>query len=262
MAQPFKLRVNTLLNRLGDRDTFSLAAAELESVSQSLEPSTLPTFISCILATNSSDKPGVRRHCVKLISILASIYPQSLPSFLPKIISHLLRRLRDSDSTIRSACVDAVSALSANLIRCNFSASFLKPLSEALFKEQETNAQIGAALCFAAAIDGAPDPDPVRLGRMVPRLEKLVKLDGFKAKAAVLVVIGSVIGSGGLSDSGPGSMRGLVGCLMGFLSSSDWASRKAAAEALERLGMVERDSLGEYKSDCLKVFEARRFDKV
>ncbi|TYJ42485.1 hypothetical protein E1A91_A03G093100v1 [Gossypium mustelinum] len=262
MAQPFKLKVNTLLNKLGDRDTFSLAAAELDSIARNLDATSLPTFISCILAVDSSDKSGVRKQCVKLISVLAVSYPNSLPHFLPKILSSLLRRLRDPNSVVRSACVDAVSALSVNLTKCNFSSSFLKPLSDALFTEQEPNAQIGAALCLAAAIDGSPDPDPVRLGKMLTKLEKLVKVEGYKAKAAVLVVIGSVIGSGGASNLGDEMMKALVGCLIGFLSSHDWAARKGAAEALGRLAVVERDSLAELKAGCMKVFEARRFDKV
>ncbi|XP_022775442.1 TORTIFOLIA1-like protein 3 [Durio zibethinus] len=261
MAQSFKLKVNTLLNKLGDRDTFSLAAAELESISRNLDATLLPTFLSSILSVDSSDKIGIRKQCVKLISVLAVAYPNSLPHFLPKILSSLLRRLRDPDSTVRSACVDAVSALSANLTKCNFS-SFLKPLSDALFTEQEPNAQIGAALCLAAAVDGSPGPDPVRLARMLTKLEKLVNCDGCKAKAAVLVVIGSVIGSGGASNLGQAMMKELVGCLIGFLSSEDWAARKGAAEALGRLAVVERDSLTEFKTVCMKVFEARRFDKV
>ncbi|XP_022738444.1 TORTIFOLIA1-like protein 3 [Durio zibethinus] len=262
MAQSFKLKINTLLNKLGDRDTYSLAAAELDSVSRNLDATSLPTFLSCILSVDSSDKSGVRKQCVKLISVLAVTYPNSLPHFLPKILSSLLRRLRDPDSAVRSACINAVSALSANLTKCNFSSSFLKPLSDALFTEQEPNTQIGAALCLAAAIDGSPDPDPVRLGRLLTKLEKLVKCDGCKAKAAVLVVIGSVIGSGGASNLGQGMMKGLVGCLIGYLSSENWAARKGAAEALGRLAVVERDSLAEFKTGCMKVFEARRFDKV
>ncbi|GKV14208.1 hypothetical protein SLEP1_g25111 [Rubroshorea leprosula] len=261
MAQSFKLKVNTLLTKLGDRDTFSIAAAELESISRTLDASSLPTFLSCILSTHSSDKAGFRKQCLKLISLLACSYSQSLSPFVPKILSHLLRRLRDPDSAVRSACVDAVSALSSNVTKCGFS-SFLKPLCDAVFTEQDQNAQIGAALCLAAAIDGTPDPDPGRLGKIVPRLEKLVKCDAFRAKAAGLTVIGSVIGSGGVSGLAPETIKGLVNCLVKFLTSEDWAARKAASEALWRLAVVEKDSMAEFKSGCLRVFEARKFDKV
>ncbi|CAL9240580.1 unnamed protein product [Arabidopsis halleri] len=109
----------------------------------------------------------------------------------------------------------------------------MKPLADTLFTEQEVNAQIGAALCLAAAIDSASDPDPVRLGQtLLPRLEKLVKCNAFKAKSAGVVVIGSVIGAGGLSRTtvSSGGLKGLVECLLSFLVSEDWAARKAAAE--------------------------------
>lgn len=261
MAQSLKLQINTLLTRLSDRDTFSLAAAELESIALTLDTTSLPTFLSCILSTDSSDKPGLRKQSLKLISLLARTYAHSLSPFVPKIISHLLRRLRDPDSAVRSACIDAVSALASNFTKCSFS-SFLKPLCDAVFTEQDLNAQIAAALCMAAAIDSTPDPDPTSLGRIMPRLEKLVKCDGFKAKAAGLTLIGSVIGSGGVSGMAPGSIKGLVDCLLGFLTSTDWAARKAAAEALWRLAVVETDSIAEFKTGCLKVFEARKFDKV
>lgn len=87
-----------------------------------------------------------------------------------------------------------------------------------------------------------------------------MKYDGFKAKPAVLTLIGSVIGSGGAS--GQGALKSLVPCLVGFLSSEDWAARKAAAEALAKLAVVERDTLSEFKAGSLRTFENRKFDKV
>lgn len=87
-----------------------------------------------------------------------------------------------------------------------------------------------------------------------------MKYDGFKAKPAVLTLIGSVIGSGGAS--GQGDLKSLVPCLVGFLSSEDWAARKAAAEALTKLAVVERDALSEFKAGSLRTFENRKFDKV
>lgn len=127
--------------------------------------------------------------------------------------------------------------------------------------EQEVNSQTGAALCLAAAIDGSPDPEPAYLKKLLPRLEKLVRCEGFKAKAAVLRVIGSVIGAGGASSQQ--TVRSLVPCLVEVIGKSDdWAARKAAAEALVKLAVVEGEMLTEFKASCLKTFEAKRFDKV
>ncbi|XP_038678889.1 TORTIFOLIA1-like protein 3 [Tripterygium wilfordii] len=262
MAQNLKLKVFTCLTKLGDRDTYSIAASELDSIVASLDSSTLSTFVSCILSTDTNDKPAVRKHCLLLLADLSISHTQSLSRFLPKILSHLIQRLRDSDSSVRSQCISTVSALTANVTRVPFSSAFLRPLSDALFTEQDRNSQVGSALCLAAAIDAAPDPDPGRLGRaLMPKLERLLK-EGFRAKSAVLVVVGSVIGAGGVSGRGVEGLRSLVQCLLEFLSSEDWAARKAAAEGLGRLAIVERDALPEFKAGCLKAFENRRFDKV
>lgn len=132
---------------------------------------------------------------------------------------------------------------------------------DALVTEQELNSQIGAALCLASAVDGAPDPEPVYLRRMLPRIEKLLKCDSFKAKAALLTVLGSVIGVGAASS--PVVVKNLVNLLVEFVAKSeDWSARKAAAEALEKLAIVEADLLSEFKAPCMKTFEAKKFDKV
>lgn len=123
------------------------------------------------------------------------------------------------------------------------------------------NSQTGAALCLAAAIDAAPDPDAVYLRKvLLPRVEKLLRSNAFKGKAALLTVVGSVIEVGAVSNRE--MVRTLVGSLVGFLGSEDWAVRKAAADALVKLAVVEGGMVTEYKAACLKTFEAKKFDKV
>ncbi|KAG5522878.1 hypothetical protein RHGRI_034877 [Rhododendron griersonianum] len=222
-------RVLTCLHKLSDRDTHSAAASELESIAKTLPPASLPPFLSSISATDTSDKSPVRAQCLRLISLLSASHGDALSPHLSKLLSSVLRRLRDPDSSVRSAC--------------------------------EVNSQTGAALCLAAAIDGSPDPEPAYLKKLLPRLEKLVRCEGFKAKAAVLRVIGSVIGAGGASSHQ--TVRSLVPCLVEVIGKSDdWAARKAAAEALVKLAVVEGEMLTEFKASCLKTFEAKRFDKV
>ncbi|XP_010444108.1 PREDICTED: microtubule-associated protein TORTIFOLIA1-like [Camelina sativa] len=266
-----KQNMSVLLTKLGDRDTFTMAARELDLMARQIDPSSsssgnLQSFISVILSADTGDKPAVRKHCIHLLAVLSVSLPMnSLSPFLSKILTRITRRLRDPDSSIRSTCVAAVSAISSRTTKPPFYSAFMKPLADTLFTEQEVNAQIGAALCLAAAIDSASDPDPVRLGQtLLPRLEKLVKCNAFKAKSAGVVVIGSVIGAGGLAGAtvSSGGLKGLVDCLLSFLVSEDWAARKAAAEALGKLATMERNELGEFKSKCLKIFETRKYDKV
>lgn len=201
----------------------------------------------------------MRKQCVRLFAVLSEFHGNSLSPYLSKILSNITRRFRDPDSSVRSACVNSVAALSSNVTKPPFS-TFLKPLTDSLFSEQDCNSQIGAALCLASAIDASPDPDPVKLGKLLPRFEKLLKCESFKAKPALLTLIGSVIGLDGAY--GNGALKNLITSLVSFLSSEDWAARKSAAEALGKLAVVERDALAELKAGCLKTFESRRFDKV
>ncbi|WJX94262.1 hypothetical protein P8452_75699 [Trifolium repens] len=257
--QNIKQKVFTCLTKLSDRDTHSLAAAELVTIARNLDTTTVPVFLSCMYSTDASDKSPVRKQCVQLFGLLSETHGNALSPYLSKIIANVIRRLRDSDSSVRSACVNSVSALACHVTKQPF-LSFLKPLSEALFTEQDQNAQIGAALCLASAIDGAPDPDSARLAKLLPKFQKLLKREVFKAKPALLTLIGSVVEAGGAS--GQASLKNLVPCLVESLSNRDWAVRKSAAETLLVLANVEREFLPEFKSECLKVFENRRFDKV
>nr|GMD19579.1 microtubule-associated protein TORTIFOLIA1-like [Ipomoea batatas] len=138
--------------------------------------------------------------------------------------------------------------------------SIVKPFVDSIFHEQDHNSQIGASLCLAAAIEATPDPDPAELRKLLPKLYKLVKNDCFKAKPSLLSLIGSIVSVGGAANRTV--LNGLVSTLVEFLSSEDWAARKAAAETLGRLAVAERDLLAEFKSSCIASLDTRRFDKV
>jgi HEAT repeat protein len=254
-----KLRVIACLNKLSDRDTLALATAELESIARALTQDSFAPFLSCLHNTDASSKSPVRKQCVHLLALLSRSHGDSLSPFLSKMISTVLRRLRDPDSAVRSACVDAVAAMSSRITKPPFSA-FFKPLMDAITLEQDLNAQIGSALCLAAAIDAAPDPDVELLRKSLPRLGKLARNEGFKAKAALLVLTGSVVGASGASSRGV--LDWLVPCVVEFLISEDWTVRKAAAEALGKVAVTERSLAAEYKLSCLNSLESRRFDKV
>lgn len=258
-TRDLKHRVITCLNKLSDRDTLAVGTAELESIARNLTHDSFSPFLSCLYGTDSSEKSPVRKQCVRLLGVLSETHGDSLSPHLSKMLSNVVRRLRDSDSAVRLACVDAVGVMSSQITKPPFSA-FLKPLTDSILLEQDYNLQIGSALCIAAAIEAAPDPEPEQLLKLLPRLLKLAKSESFRAKPALLSLIGSIIGAGGASTRGV--LNSLVPCLVEFLSSEDWAARKASAEALARLALVERDLATEFKSSSLSSLESRRFDKA
>ncbi|KAK4261245.1 hypothetical protein QN277_004270 [Acacia crassicarpa] len=256
-----KQRVIAGLNKLSDRDTLAVAVAELESIARTLNQDSFSLFLNCIYNTDSSCKSPVRKQCVHLLTFLSHFHGDSLSPHLSKMISTVLRRLRDPDSVVRSACVEAVTAMSSRITKPPFTAAFLKPLMEALTQEQDVNSQIGSALCLAAAIESAPEPDVEALRKStLPKLGKLAKNEVCKAKAALLVLIGSVVGVGGASSRGV--LNWLVPCLLEFLSNEDWTVRKAAAEGLGKVASAEKYLASQYKVLCLDSLQNRRFDKV
>ncbi|CAH8349893.1 unnamed protein product [Eruca vesicaria subsp. sativa] len=254
-----KQRVIACLNKLADRDTLTLAAAELDSIARNLTHDSFSSFLSCIHNTDSSSKPPVRKHSVAVLSLMSRHHGESLSPHLSKMVSAVIRRLRDPDSSVRSACAAAAADISAHVTRRPF-ASVAKPLIEALVQEGDKNVQIGAAVCLAASVEAAADPEPEELRKALPKIGKLLKSEGFKAKAALLSAVGSIITAGG-AGSKP-VLDWLVPVLVEFLRSEDWTVRKSAAEALSRVAEEEGELAWEYKKACTVAFESRRFDKV
>ncbi|CAN1311188.1 TORTIFOLIA1-like protein 4, partial [Linum perenne] len=254
-----KPRVIACLNKLSDRDTLAVATAELESIGRSLTHDSFSPFLNCIHNTDSSSKSPVRKQCVSLLTLLSHSHGNSLSPHLSKMVSTVARRLRDPDSAVRSACVEATTAMSSRVTDPPFS-TVSKPLIEMLTVEQDLNAQIGAAMCLAAAIEAAPEPGVEQLRKVLPRLGKLVKGEGFKAKAALLSVIGNIVGVGGAASKSV--LDWLVPCLVDLLSCEDWAARKAAAEALGKVAVADKEAAKDHRTSCLSSLENRRFDKV
>ncbi|XP_010548203.1 PREDICTED: LOW QUALITY PROTEIN: microtubule-associated protein TORTIFOLIA1 [Tarenaya hassleriana] len=256
MGHELKQRVIACLNRLADRDTLALAAAELDSIARGLSPENFSPFISCLHNTDTSARLPVRKHCVSLLSLLSRSHGDCLAPHLSKMVSTVLSRLRDPESAVRAACAAAVADMSSSITATPFSL-LSGPIIEKLLHDRDPNAQTGAAMCLAAVVDAAAEPDMEQLTRTLPKMAKLLKSEGFKAKPELLGAIRGVMVAGGGGCKGVTDW--LVPCVTEFLSNEDWRARKAAAEAL---ATVEEDLAPVYKEACLAVLESRRFDKV
>ncbi|KAL0447094.1 UNVERIFIED_CONTAM: TORTIFOLIA1-like protein 5 [Sesamum latifolium] len=236
-----------------------MATYELENIARALPTVAFASFLNCISSTDFSEKSPVRRQCVRLLGVLSAAHGDALSPHLSRMISAVLRRLRDPDSAVRAACVDAVASITTNVTSQPF-ATILKPLIDALFHEQDMNAQIGLSLCLSAAVDAAEKIEVAELRKLLVKVLKLVRSECFKAKPALLLFIGSIVSSGCARSKS--LITSLISTVVEFLGSEDWAARKAAAEVLEKVAVVERDLAPEFKVPCVSALENRRFDKV
>lgn len=174
-------------------------------------------------------------------------------------MAQLSRRLKDSDSGVRDACKDAVGGLSAQYLRNDGVVGlFVKPLFEAM-GEQSKGVQSGAALCLAKVVECAVDPPVPAFQKLCARICKLLNNPNFLAKAALLPVVSNLSQVGAIA---PQSMESLLQGIHECLGSADWATRKAAAEALSALALHSSDLITDGAANTISALEGSRFDKI
>ncbi|KAJ4839940.1 hypothetical protein Tsubulata_040972 [Turnera subulata] len=263
-----KQKVIRALNKLGDRDTNQIAAQELQSMAETLTPIGIPPFLCCILDAQKDQNPGVRKECLRLMATLATSHPAHVAPFLGKMVSAVVKRLKDPDSSssssVRDACSAAVAALASHLGDLNNGEGFAllaKPLWEAL-GEQNKQVQWGSALCLVALVRNAPRPPPSICLRMLTRTTKLLHNPHFMAKPPLIDLNTAIL----IQAGGATSQNVLSPALAGIceaLKNSDWTTRKAASVALAEIASAGGGSyLGSLKASCIRSLESCRFDRV
>ncbi|KAK1317215.1 Microtubule-associated protein TORTIFOLIA1 [Acorus calamus] len=265
VAFELKQRVVAALNKLADRDTYQIGSDELERIAVGLVgPESLAPLLSCVLETDSEQKSSVRKECVRVMGTLARSHGEIMAPHLPKMVGSIVKRLKDSDSVVRDACVETVGVLASKMSGGDEAGNgcfviLVKPLFEVL-GEQNRQVQIGSALCLASIVDNATDPPIPVLLRMLTRVVKLMKNQHFMAKPALIELIRSIVQAGGASTEH--ALSSAMKSIQDALKSSDWTTRKAASMALAGIAACGGSSLGSFKSSCVRVLECCRFDKV
>ncbi|XP_061355340.1 microtubule-associated protein TORTIFOLIA1-like [Gastrolobium bilobum] len=271
-----KQRILTSLSKLSDRDTHQIAVEDLEKTIQTLSPDAIPMILNCLYDAATDPKPAVKKESLRLLTVVCAAHPDSASAHLTKIIAHVVRRLKDPDSSARDACRDAVGALAAQYLRGeggnggggggdgnngglgSVVALFVKPLFEAM-GEQNKAVQTGAAICMAKMVDCAANKPVPAFQKLCPRICKLLNNPNFLAKAAILPVVAGLSQVGAIA---PQSLEHLLPSIHDCLASTDWATRKAAAEALSSLALHSSSLITDRTAPTLAVLEACRFDKI
>lgn len=199
-----KQRILTSLSKLSDRDTHQIAAEDLEKIIQTLTPDAVPMLLNCLYdSTTDPNKPAVKKESLRLLAALCGAHPDSTATHLTKIISHIVKRLKDSDSGVRDACRDAIGAMSALYLKGGEGDNnagglgsvvvslFVRPLFEAM-SEQNKGVQVGAAMCMGKMVDCALEPPVGSFSKLCPRICKFLSNPNFLAKAALLPVVSSL----------------------------------------------------------------------
>ncbi|KAH0879216.1 hypothetical protein HID58_066610 [Brassica napus] len=276
-----KQRILTSLARIGDRDTYQIAVDDLEKVvlSVSDSPETLPVLLHCLFDSSADPKPPVKRESTRLLSFLCLTYSDLTSSQLAKIISHIVKRLKDADNGVRDACRDAIGSLSEKFLTegdgggASMVGLFAKPLFEAM-AEQNKSLQSGAAICMGKMVDSATEPPVAAFQKLCPRISKLLNSPNYLTKASLLPVVGSLSqvclrnvanllsASFNVGAIAPQSLESLLHSIHECLRCTDWVTRKAASDVLIALAVHSTSLVADKTDSTLTVLEACRFDKI
>ncbi|KAF8409532.1 hypothetical protein HHK36_005609 [Tetracentron sinense] len=256
-----KQRILISLSKLSDRDTHQIAVEDLEKIIQTLSPDGVSMFLNCLYDASNDPKPAVKKESLRLLALLCTSHPDSASTHLTKIISHIVKRLKDSDSGVRDSCRDAIGALASQFLRNDGGSVvslFVKPMFEAM-GEQNKVLQAGSAMCMARMVDCAVNPPIAAFQKLCPRICKYFNTPNFLAKSALLPVVASLSQVGAIA---PQSVQQLLQSISECLESPDWATRKAAADTLSSLASHSRHLIADRAANTIVTLEACRFDKV
>ncbi|KAK2984835.1 hypothetical protein RJ640_004660 [Escallonia rubra] len=261
-----KQRILNSLSKLSDRDTHQIAVEDLEKIVQALSQDGVVMLLNCLYDATNDPKPAVKKEAIRLLAATCAAHGDSTATHLTKIIAHIVKRLKDSDSGVKDSCKDAIGALSSLYLKGEVEngglgsvvSLFVKPLFEAM-GEQNKGVQAGAALCMAKMIECAPDPPASAFQKLCPKICKYLNNPNFLAKAALLPVVASLSQVGAIA---PQSLEPLLQSIHECLGSTDWATRKAAADVLNALALHSRNLIAGRADSTLTVLEASRFDKI
>ncbi|KAG4170609.1 hypothetical protein ERO13_A12G157450v2, partial [Gossypium hirsutum] len=257
-----KQRILTSLSKLSDRDTYQIAVEELEKTIQTLSPESFPMLLNCLFDSSNDPKQAVKKESLRLLSVLCNCHGELAASHLTKIVAHIVKRLKDADSGVKDACRDSIGALSGQYLKGesggNMVGLFVKPLFEAM-GEQNKGVQSGASTCMAKMVECASDPPLPAFQKLCPRICKLLNNQNFMAKASLLPVVASLSQVGAIA---PQSLEALQLSIHECLGSTDWATRKAAADSLSALALHSSNLIADRASSTITILEGCRFDRM
>nr|XP_043606546.1 microtubule-associated protein TORTIFOLIA1 isoform X2 [Erigeron canadensis] len=266
-----KQRILNSLSRLSDRDTHEIAVEDLETVIKTASSDTLSLVLNTLFESineTTTNTPPVKKEAIRLLSFICTCHTELAAAHLKKIITNIVKRLKDSDSGVKDSCCESIGQLSCLYLKglkekenANIGSIvllFVKPLFDSM-NEQNKSVQSGAAMCLGKMIDMASDPPVLNFQKLCTKICKFLNSPNFLANSALLPVVSSLCQVGAIA---PQALDPLLQSIHDCLSSSDWTTRKAAADTLNAMALHSSNLIIEKPTATITILETCRFDKI
>ncbi|CAA3026684.1 microtubule-associated TORTIFOLIA1 [Olea europaea subsp. europaea] len=120
-----------------DKDTHQIVVEDLKKIIQALSNDGVSMLLNCLHDAMNDPKPAVKKESIRLLAVLCTARTNFAATHLTKIVAHIVKRLKDSDSQVREACCDTVGSLSVLYLKGGggndgVASLFVKPLFEVI----------------------------------------------------------------------------------------------------------------------------------
>eukprot|EP01119_Soliformovum_irregulare_P019375 TRINITY_DN6116_c0_g1_i2.p1 TRINITY_DN6116_c0_g1~~TRINITY_DN6116_c0_g1_i2.p1 ORF type:complete len:372 (+),score=54.45 TRINITY_DN6116_c0_g1_i2:21-1136(+) len=265
-ASEMRIRVNTALDKLNNKATQKTGATELLAIANdlpNLDSSLLAAYMSCLLETNPSQQLAYKKEVLFILSAIAPILEDRMTNFLPKIVSMIVHFLKDRDSNVRDHASDTIANIVANVpppIKENPLIVYFKPFFE-LAKEQNKNVASGAIQCLTSVIRCSHKEVLAEYAMTLStRFIKMISDRSLEVTPNLLLAMATLVDVTGLEIES--NLPVIVRSVVNELSSQDWQTRKAAADAIIRMSGALPDRISHFQDTILPALESNKFDKM
>eukprot|EP01132_Coremiostelium_polycephalum_P005841 gene5841-7270_t len=258
-------------DRLGDKDSVKSAMEYIITVVQSLDSQKLPFLMSFLLDNIEGMNSLARKESLRLIGITVSMQKQKLYGYLTKIITTIMKRVKDTYSGTLDICIDTLGIVVRNFTvyiiqqqqqlqqqqspRFNGNISITSPSTNRvnlileiyfnpcfeILKDTQKQHQISGVLCITKIIDNIGSYLYLKPLTNIILLKLIKKLNHQ---------------SSGKSDI-------LITNAINFLGSKDWTTRQASADLLGSIATImSPDTYPSYRTEAINTLEQYRNDKI
>lgn len=255
-----------------DNATQKRAVEELRDlfINQIQDSERIGIVLNCISESNEHQKSSTKKELVKVIGILAEIFHDRLLEFLPRILHIITKRLRENDTQVNATCADTIGVVISICLRELALDQSYKHLTTIfrtffnIFTKNSKQAQIGAALCIAKAVQMSQIESLYSIvDELVQKLIDIMKSSSCQAHLQIIeAMLSLILAAEDNHEKLKISALMILPVIIENMPNPDWNVRKISVEVIYTISVLIPEVLLPSKQELLETLNQLRFDRV